>query len=104
MMARYPSWWQPTLNGITMQRARMLLPLAWLVRTNDTALHRSWLYTIADGLLARQDVSGAFREEVSADGWANAARTPNNDDYGTFEAPLNQNNSDPVTDLLYTTN
>ena len=29
---------------------------------------------------------------------------PNNEDYGTFEAPLNQNNTDPVSDLLYTSN
>ena len=105
MMAHYPAWWQPTANGITMQRARMLLPLAWLVRSNDTATHRDWLFRVANGLLARQDAeTGAIREEVSAPGWAAAARTPNNDDYGTFEAPLNQNNSDPVSDLLYTTN
>merc|ERR1719191_1088692 len=105
MMSRYPSWWQPTMNGITMQRARMLLPLAWLVRVNDTSLHRAWLYTIADGLLERQDLAtGAFREEVSADGWGNAAIIPNNDNYGDFESPLNQNNSDPVSDLLYTAN
>ena len=105
MMAHYPARWQPTSNGITMQRARMLLPLAWLVRANDTALHRGWLATVADGLLVRQDAAtGAIREEVSATGWAAAARVPNNDDYGTFEAPLNQNNSDPVSDLLYTSN
>ena len=29
---------------------------------------------------------------------------PNNENYGTFEAPLNQENSDPVSDMLYTTN
>eukprot|EP01052_Picozoa_sp_SAG31_P016343 SAG31_NODE_1078_length_10032_cov_4.602034_11_plen_932_part_00 len=103
MMTRFPSFWQPTMNGITMQRARMLLPLAWLVRTNNTALSHEWLITIADGLLARQDhTSGAFREEVSAEGWGNAAITPNNENYGTFEAPLNQENDDPVSDLLYT--
>ena len=105
MMAHYPAWWQPTANGITMQRARMLLPLAWLVRANDTAVHRGWLSAVADGLLARQDnATGAIREEVSAAGWAKAARVPNNEDYGTFEAPLNQDNTDPVSDLLYTTN
>ena len=30
MMESYPHKWLPTSNGITMQRARMLLPLAWL--------------------------------------------------------------------------
>jgi hypothetical protein len=29
---------------------------------------------------------------------------PNNEDYGTFEAPLNQHNDDPVSDFLYTSN
>ena len=33
-----------------------------------------------------------------------STRTPTNSNYGTFEAPLNQENGDPVSDLLYTTN
>jgi hypothetical protein len=104
MMSHYPARWVPTQNGITMQRARMLLPLAWLVRVNGSAEHRGWLRTVADGLLARQAACGALREEVSAKGWAAATRVPNNTNYGTFEAPLNQENDDPVSDLLYTTN
>ena len=32
MMAGYPQKWIPTSNGIAMQRARILLPLAFLVR------------------------------------------------------------------------
>eukprot|EP00755_Sulcionema_specki_P025828 Sspe_Gene.84199::Locus_55269_Transcript_1_1_Confidence_1.000_Length_2245::g.84199::m.84199 len=104
MMEGYPSKWVPTSNGITVQRARMILPLAWLVRVEDSALHRSWLDTIVEGLLARQQPCGGFMEEVSASGWGGTTRVPNNDDYGTFEAPLNQNNTDPVTDLLYTQN
>eukprot|EP01062_Namystynia_karyoxenos_P015690 TRINITY_DN15711_c0_g2_i1.p1 TRINITY_DN15711_c0_g2~~TRINITY_DN15711_c0_g2_i1.p1 ORF type:complete len:834 (+),score=185.28 TRINITY_DN15711_c0_g2_i1:88-2589(+) len=105
MMERYPAWWVPTANGIAMQRARMLLPLAWLVRVNDTALHRSWLHTIYDGLAVRQDPqTGAIREEVTAAGWGRQTRVPNNADYGTFEAPLNQDNDDPVSDFLYTSN
>ncbi len=76
----------------------MLLPLAWLVRVNGSAEHRSWLTQVADGLLLRQAACGALREEVSADGWAGAARPPTNADYGTFEAPLNQENSDPVSE------
>ena len=104
MMAGYPSKWIPTLNGICMQRARMVLPLAWLVRVDDTAEHRGWLDQVVSGLLERQDSSGAFREELSAPGWGGSVRVPNNQDYGTFEAPLNQENTDPVADLLYTTN
>lgn len=33
-----------------------------------------------------------------------STRVPNNADYGTFEAPLNQENDDPVSDFLYTSN
>ena len=50
---RWLSKWQATSNGITMQRARMLLPLAWLVRVDDTPLHRQWLGEVAAGLIAR---------------------------------------------------
>ena len=105
MMLNYPSKWIPTSNGITMQRARMILPLAWLVRVEDIPQHREWLSQIVDGLLSRQDSScGAIQEEISATNWNGAARTPNNENYGTFEAPLNQENDDPVSDFLYTTN
>ncbi len=105
MMEHYPAYWIPTSNGITMQRARMLLPLAWLVNVNRTEKHVNWLHTVMNGLLERQDdLTGAFREEISAKGWNRSARIPNNNDYGTFEAPLNQENTDPVSDLLYTSN
>ena len=46
MMNNYPTKWVPTSNGIGMQRARILLPLAFLVRANDTKLHRQWLQTV----------------------------------------------------------
>jgi len=114
MMINYPSKWIPTSNGIAMQRARIILPLAFLVRVNDTALHRQWLKTAITGLLSRQACGPnvttetrlwcTFTEEVSASGWGGGTRVPNNDDYGKFEAPLNQENTDPVSDLLYTTN
>ena len=115
MMEGYPAKWIPTANGIAMQRARIILPLAFLVRVNDTAEHRAWLATAIDGLLTRQSCGGsatstsgslwcAFREELSAPGWGGATRVPNNDDYGDFEAPLNQENNDPVSDMLYTSN
>ena len=42
----------------------------------------------------------AYKEELSHDGWGGSTRVPNNDDYGTFEAPLNQENDDPVSDFL----
>eukprot|EP00756_Hemistasia_phaeocysticola_P049171 Hpha_TRINITY_DN23611_c0_g1::TRINITY_DN23611_c0_g1_i1::g.57513::m.57513 len=104
MMDGYPAKWIPTANGITMQRARMLLPLAWLARVDNTSETRGWLRTMADGLLSRQHPCGAFQEEVSAEGWGGAARVPDNTNYGTFESPLNQENTDPVADMLYTQN
>ena len=106
-MAGYPHRWVPTANGIAMQRARILLPLAFLLRVEDTAQHRAWLLTALDGLRSRRHCEGrwcAYREELSHAGWGGATRVPTNDDYGTFEAPLNQANDDPVSDLLYTTN
>eukprot|EP00750_Incisomonas_marina_P032186 INCI8939.2.p1 GENE.INCI8939.2~~INCI8939.2.p1 ORF type:complete len:787 (-),score=99.24 INCI8939.2:698-3058(-) len=104
MMENYPSKWIPTANGIAMQRARIILPLAFLVRANDTALHRQWLQTAVDGFLSRQHCEGdwcAYKEELSCPGWGGSTRVPNNDDYGTFEAPLNQENDDPVSDFLF---
>ena len=55
MMEHYPTYWIPTSNGITMQRARMLLPLAWLVNVNNTEKHVDWLHNVLNGLLERQD-------------------------------------------------
>jgi hypothetical protein len=119
-MRGYPTKWVPTSNGIAMQRARIILPLVFLVRANNTALHREWLLTAINGLLTRQhcpnaadtntDASAgasgwcALTEELSHPGWAKATRVPDNSDYGTFEAPLNQENTDPVSDFLYTSN
>ena len=85
-MENYPGRWVPTANGIGMQRARILLPLAFLVRANDTALHRQWLATAVDGFMSRSHCEGtwcAFKEELSHPGWGGETRVPNNDDYGT---------------------
>lgn len=110
MMEEYPSKWIATDNGIAMQRARMILPLAFLVRVNDTALHRQWLTTMIDGFFTRGycEPNGtwcAYREELSHPGWGGATDVPrSNAAYGTGEAPLNQGNDDPVSDFLYTSN
>ena len=66
-----------------MQRARIILPLAFLVRANDTAEHRQWLQTAVDGFLTRQHCEGtwcAYKEELSHPGWGGSTRVPNNDD------------------------
>jgi hypothetical protein len=99
----YPDEWQWT-NGIQQERARMLLPLAWLVRVADTPEHRDWLRTIAQEMLAHQDACGAIREQVGERGKGAYAPHASNEEYGTNEAPLIQQNGDALSDLLYTTN
>jgi hypothetical protein len=102
-VAAYPDQWRWT-NGIQQERARMLLPLSWLVRVEDTPEHRRWLATIARDLLALQDASGAIREEIGSAGRGRYGPPKSNAAYGTAEAPLIQTNGDPLTDLLYTSN
>ena len=102
-MAAYPNHWRWT-NGLQQERARMLLPLAWLVRIEDTPEHREWLMRVARDLVSFQDKSGAIREEVGSAGEGQYGPPKSNDKYGTSEAPLLQQNGDPVCDLLYTTN
>ncbi len=103
MVEAYPDRWRWT-NGIQQERARMLLPLAWLVRIEDTPEHRGWLARIAKDMLAAQDESGAIREEIGASDHGDYRPPRTNAAYGTSEAPLIQQNGDPVSDLLYTTN
>jgi len=80
--------------------ARGLLPLAWLVRVDDTPEHRQWLRPVATDLVALQDASGAIRE-VIAEG---TQGTLSNTEYDTRESSLIQTNGDPICDLLYTCN
>ena len=85
----------------------MLLPLAWLGRVQDTSLHRGWLSQVADDLLRSQQTCGAIREQICDVGWlcTPTSKTPrSNQEYGHGEAPLQQSNTDPVTDALYTIN
>ncbi len=102
-MAAYPDQWKWT-NGIQQERARLLLPLAWLVRVENTAEHRQWLRHMAGELLSFQVECGALREEVGAAGQSHYGPPTSNDRYGTNEASLLQENGDPACDLLYTSN
>jgi len=102
-MAAYPDQWRWT-NGLQQERARMLLPLAWLIRIEDKPEYRQWLLQIAKDLLALQDECGAIREEMGRDAKGLLLSPRSNDRYGTSEAPLIQQNGDPACDLLYTTN
>ena len=102
-MEAYPDQWRWT-NGMTQEMARMLLPLAFLVRVEDTPEHRQWLYRVASDLLVRMQPCGAIQEEIGI--LENGTYPPpvSNAAYGIAEAPLIQENGDPVCDLLYTAN
>ncbi len=103
MMEGYPDKWRWT-NGIQQERGRMLLPLAWLIRIDDRPEYRKWIRLIADDIEKCQDASGAIREELGVPDRGDYIPSPSNALYGTNEAPLIQQNGDPVSDLLYTCN
>ncbi len=103
MMNAYPNEWHWT-NGLQQERARMILPSAWLLRVDDTPQHRKWLYQIVDDLLSFQDETGAIREDLGDVGHGKYAPPKSNAEYGTNEASLIQNNGDPIADMLYTSN
>jgi hypothetical protein len=100
-MEAYPEDWRWT-NGMQQERARLLLPLAWLVRVEGTAEHRGWLARIAGDLLKYQNENGALREALGPPGQGAYHPPTSNEAYGTTEAALIQNDGDPVCDLLYT--
>jgi len=102
-MAKHTDGWTWT-NGLAQERARIILPLAWLVRAKDTPATRAMLRKAVDGLLALQDASGAIREELGLAGRGKYPPPRSNKAYGTNEASLIARNGDRVTDLLYTTN
>lgn len=97
MMEVYPQGWSATNSQFNQERARMLLPLAWLVRVEDTPEHREWLRRVAIDLTADMDDSGAILTKIHQG-------PADNEAYGTLETTLIQTNGDPNTDLLYTTN
>lgn len=102
-LENYPDRWSWT-NGLAQEKARMILPLAWLVRVNDTPEHRANLNRMVDDLLQLQDSSGAIREELGELKMGRYPPPQSNEAYGTNEASLIGKNGDLVSDLLYTTN
>lgn len=102
-MTNYPKNWTWT-NGIQQERARMILPLAWLVRIEDTKQHRDWLNTICDDLLKYQVEAGALREELGEGSMGKYGAPKSNENYGHAEAPVIHINGEPIADMLYTSN
>ena len=99
-MRAYPAGWRWQNQ---LERARMLLCLAWLVRLENTPEHRRWLDTVAGDLLAEQQPCGAIHERLGQVRGGFFQAPQRNEDYGTTESPLLQQNGDPVSDQLYTT-
>ena len=102
-MAAYPDSWRWT-NGIQQERARMVLPLAWLYRVSPTPEHKEWIDRITRDLAANQVECGAIREELGDPSKGQYGSQRSNADYGRTEAPLIFANGDPVADMLYTSN
>ncbi len=102
-MANYPDNWL-WANGIQQERARMILPLAWLVRVEDTKQSRKWLNTVCNDLLKNQAACGGLREELGEGNKGKYGAPKTNKDYGTNEAPVIQANGEQVADMLYTNN
>ncbi len=100
LMRAYPKDWNWVLHSAQIERARALLPLAWLVRVDDTPQHRLWLRQIADDLLSAQDSCGAIGETLG--GTSTGIST--NSEYGTGEVTLIQQTGDTISDCLYTCN
>jgi hypothetical protein len=97
LMDAFPDGWGSEANRHETERCRMLLPLAWLLRVEDTPEHREWLRQIKQYVLAAQHASGAIRQRVIHETTANSQ-------YGTGECALIQANGDPACDLLYAVN
>jgi hypothetical protein len=102
-MARFPDR-LPWTNGLTQEIARLLLPLAWLVRVEDTAENRALLERAVSELARLQEPCGAIREEIGSPQYGRYPPPRTNEDYGKHEASLISKNGDPVADLLYSTN
>jgi hypothetical protein len=102
-MAAYPDGWSWT-NGIQQERARMVLPLAWLYRVDPTEEHKAWIDRITSDIAKNQVGCGAIREELGDPSKGSFGAERSNDDYGRNEAPLIFHNGDPVADMLYTSN
>ncbi|MBA6153114.1 hypothetical protein [Gelidibacter maritimus] len=101
-MEAFPDWkWT---NGIQQEYTRMILPLAWLVRVDDTPKHREWLNMVIQKLTKDLDPSGAIPERFGKSGFGRYEKIQSNAEYGTKEAPLISSTEDKVSDMLYTMN
>ena len=102
-MENYPDGWR-WANGMSQEIARMVLPLAWLVRVKNTEKNRKMLLKMVNELIELQDETGGIREVIGNLKTGVYPPPQSNEAYGTNEASLIGTNGDMVSDLLYTTN
>lgn len=74
----------------------MILPLAWLVRVQDTPEHRKWLDRVVQRLLENLQSSGAIREELGNSSTGTFGKAKSNKDYDITEA-----NNDFLCDSVF---
>ncbi len=91
-------------NSLSAEIARMILPLAFLIKVEDTPEHRLWLKKVIDELNAHIVDCGAVEDFIGDLSMGTYPPPQSNEDFGSGEASLIQNNGDTATDLLYTTN
>lgn len=105
MRAFYARSWRCQV-GLTSELARMLLPLAWLVRVRDGEQPRKWLRDVATLYLRYMQPSGVIREDPFGFNGSDCGHQPptSNAAYGTSESTLSQNRTDAVADLMYSAN
>ena len=97
--------WNESMSN---EQARMLLPLAWLVRANPTiAKYRGWLKRVATDLIVSQQPNGGVKQRFGTGTEAkrcSPCAPASNAAYGSGEGPIMFDGSEPLTDSLYTLN
>ena len=91
-------------NSLTAEIARIILPLCILYEVTNKEEHKKWLEKAVYGIIEYQQPCGAIRDGFKDVSKGRYPPPKTNEDYGTTEASLIQNNSDPATDLMYTAN
>lgn len=92
-------------NGMQQERAKMILPLAWLLRISPTDTHARWLDRMVTDLMKHRDpATGALADAFGDPDEGNGLYGPftENAQYGRHESPVIQENGDPCSDSLYT--
>jgi len=102
-------------QSMTNELSTLLLTVAWLVRIDNASegggehkgQHLGWLDEVVNRLLTYQTVQGGIKQffgQGNETGRCNDCPPKSNADYGSGEAPLMFDGSEPITDCLYSLN